>query len=62
MIELYEDLEKLYTKVNERLDALNNNQLKIVEQEKLIAWIKETLDDLKICLQAIVENKLYKDL
>jgi cytidylate kinase len=61
MIELYEDLEKIYAKVNERLEALNNNQIKIVEQEKLIAWIKETLDDLKICLQAIVENKLYKE-
>jgi hypothetical protein len=58
MPKLYDNLKRIYDKLNERLDALNNNQLEIVEQEKLVAWIKEVLDELRICLQAIVENRL----
>jgi len=58
MPELYEDLERIYDKLNERLDALNNNRIEIVEQEKLVAWIKEVLDEIRLCLQAIVENRL----
>jgi flagellin-specific chaperone FliS len=58
MMELYEDLEKIYNEINERLVALNNDQSKIVEREKLVAWIKEILNDMRICLQAIAENKL----
>ena len=58
MPELYEDLERIYDKLNERLDTLNNNQIEIAEQEKLVAWIKEVLDEIRICLQAIVENRL----
>ena len=58
MPELYEDLERIYNKLNEKLDTLNNHQIDIAEQEKLIAWIKEVLDEMKICLQAIAENRL----
>jgi hypothetical protein len=58
MPELYEDLERIYNKLNERLDTLNNHQIDIAEQEKLIAWIKEVLDEMRICLQAIAENRL----
>jgi len=58
MPELYEDLERIYDKLNERLDTLNNNQIEIAEQEKLVAWIKEVLDEIRIYLQAIVENRL----
>jgi hypothetical protein len=58
MTELYEDLERIYNKLNERLDTLNNHQIDIAEQEKLVAWIKEVLDEMRICLQAIAENRL----
>jgi hypothetical protein len=58
MPELYEDLERIYNKLNERLDTLNNHQIDIAEQEKLVAWIKEVLDEMRICLQAIAENRL----
>jgi hypothetical protein len=58
MPELYEDLERIYNKLNEKLDTLNNHQIDIAEQEKLIAWVKEILDEMKICLQAIAENRL----
>jgi hypothetical protein len=61
MTDLYEDLEKIYNKLNERLDVINNNHAEITEQEKLISWIKETLDEIKICLQAIAENRLCEN-
>ena len=58
MPELYEDLERIYNKLNERLDTLNNHQIENAEQEKLVAWVKEALDEMRICLQAIAENRL----
>ena len=58
MQELYEDLERIYNKINERLDTLNNHQIENAEQEKLVAWLKEVLDEMRICLQAIAENRL----
>jgi hypothetical protein len=58
MPELYEDLERIYNKLNERLDTLNNHQIEKAEQKKLVAWVKEVLNEMRICLQAIAENRL----
>jgi hypothetical protein len=58
MPELYEDLERIYNKINERLEILNNHQIEKAEQEKLVAWLREVLDEMRICLQAVAENRL----
>lgn len=52
MPELHEDFKRISDKLNESLDILKNNHIDIAEQEKLIVWVKETLDEIKISLQA----------
>jgi len=36
--------------------------VKDVEKEKVVAWIRAELLEIKIYLQALVENKLYEDI
>ena len=59
-MKLYDDLQELYNKVSRDLTLLSDGNVKEIEKEKMVAWIRGELLEIKIYLQALVENKLYE--
>jgi len=58
MPELYDDLQRIYNSLNEKLAALNNPSMGNIDKDILIAWMNATLRELQVYLQALAENKL----
>ena len=61
MSELYNDLDKIHSKVCQELSILDDFEASNIDKEKLLGWIKEVLLEIKIHLEAVAENKLCED-
>ena len=58
MSELYDDLQIIYNKLNEKLAMLNNPNIGNADKARLIAWMNATLRELQVYVQALAENRL----
>ena len=57
---LYDDLEGVYKRISGYLETLSEKDLENTKKQELAAWIKASLTELSVHLQATIENRLYE--
>ena len=58
MPEFYSDLDRIHSKLAEKLALLEKTEIHNIEKERLIAWMKATLREIQVYIQALAENRL----